>query len=332
MAKKKKSAQDAKRKAIENFIKRSSDEYYNMQEAVLKKARDSQISELEKAYMNAVQEGRIGIDEARDMFAEASTEIHDQAYLNSQSTDLLALQNGIQNSQQLLGLKAGDNARENELINTQMSERDSRISDIRNRLDSILNQKNLDVVGAKNDFNNNLAQARAQSQMMYNEQMGGLLQGDYVAERDHNYELDKMSTQQRYVLEQMAKQYGYDIKKMDKEQIHALSRMAKQHGYDLDKMSKQHSYNKSLAKYSGGGGGGGASKKKTYSPSSSNKVSPASKLQSYRSSTKSSGLKAYENKQRKLTNHSVVRRDPVPAPKIGQNQSMSAWEKMQYLY
>lgn len=178
---------DAQRLALEALMKKNADSYYNTQVGMHTKARDNAIAQLQMAYENAVAEGKISMDEARNQFADAKAQIEEQSYLDAQRSQVYGNEMGIQNSQQMLALQAGDNARANKAVNTASTERDRRINELQNRINSITKQKDLDIANQRNTFDANLTQARGQADQMYNQGLLGLRQGDYEAARSASY-------------------------------------------------------------------------------------------------------------------------------------------------
>lgn len=223
------------------------------QTAQLGQARDQQITDVKKAYEDAVEQGQMSLREAEEAFRKQTEVINQQHYQDSQITNLTAEGRGIGNSQQLLGLMAGDNSRKNTMINENMTTRDKRVADINDRIRNLTLKKDLDIGQANSNYNYGVAGAQAQADMQYNNQMFGLKQSDYEAYRNQGFNQQNMATQQGYNMQNMAiqqgynqqnmaTQHGYDIAKMDKAHVQVLDQMAKQYGYDIKKMSQQQIY------------------------------------------------------------------------------------------
>jgi hypothetical protein len=228
---------DARMKAIEEFLKGSSDSFYENQEAMLDNQREQQITDLLKAYEDAIAQGEMSIDEAEEQLQANMSQINENAFNQEQLSRNMAQEMGIQNSQQSMGMRASDNQRTNEFKQDATSERDSRINTLKDRIANITKQKDLDVAQAKNDYSTGLRQAQAQADQMFNENMTNLKMEDLSAFRQNEYDISKMNTQQRMQMEQMAKAFGYDLEKMSQQQIYAMEQFAKQHDYDLEKMN-----------------------------------------------------------------------------------------------
>jgi hypothetical protein len=280
---------DNKMGAIEKLLKGGSDSYYKNQEGALQSQRDAQMNELKKAYENAVSEGKISIDEAKSQFDKAVGElnkqydsskgtvmeqyedtnetINEQAYNDSKRTEAVAQDRGIQNSAQMLGMEASDNARTNDYLTqnaesknsaitglTQQrdgqlseytSERDSRINSIKDRINAITKQKDLDLANVNNQYNAGLTQARGQADMMYNQALADLKAGDLNAFRQQQYALAQIDRQQAFDLEKMAKQYDYGKMMQDDQQSFQQGMQKMEQNFQMNSMLKQHQFDMS---------------------------------------------------------------------------------------
>jgi hypothetical protein len=228
------------------------------QEALLAQARDKQLLEIQKNLNTAVEEGKISVRDAEDQFNTRKGEIEKEAYVDTERTELMAQERGIQNSGMMLGLMQGDNARKDSMINENVTVRDQRINTITDRLNAIKNNSALDATNAHASYGYGVANARgqAESQRIQNEFAMGL--EDMQAQRDqgfmqdnmemqHGFDLAKMSTQQRYTLEQMAKSFGYDLSKMSQAQQYQLANMATSFGYDMEMQNDSQGHQNNMA-------------------------------------------------------------------------------------
>lgn len=216
-----------------------SDSYLSEQRASLESARDNQLSALQKAYATAVSDGQISIRDAESAYEEQAKAINEQAYLDSQQTALYGQDMGIQNSQQMVGLMQGDNARKNSLINTNMTTRDKRVADIRDRLTALKTQKNLDMANVHAQYDSALAQAQAQANQMQSNNIFGVMSNDYYAQRDQDYNKQNMLFSNDLQMGQMAQQQKYNQINMDTNFQNTLKQMEVAQGFDLEKMSVQ---------------------------------------------------------------------------------------------
>ena len=235
------------------FLTQGANMGYDGQKASLGQARDSQIAQLENNYRNAVQEGALSVKEAEAQFQAELENINKNAYLDQERSTLQAQDRGIQNSQQYMGMMATDNQRKNTLINTALSERDSRINTIKDRIKNIGLQKDSDITMANTNHDYTLAGQRAQLGQGLMGQMFGLANDDYNQRQSalgqfaqmgmqNQYQLGQMDKQQEFNLENMAKQNGFDLEKRSVQQRYQLEQMAKQQGYKIETMGVQHGY------------------------------------------------------------------------------------------
>lgn len=246
---------------LQNQWQQQADAMYQQQASQIEASRQNQINAIERAYQQAVADGELSQAEAQRQFEANREAIMESSYRDSQLTNLNASNLGISNSQQMLGLQAGDNARRNRNETTAQTARDTRINEIKTRISQISNQKNLDTANINAQADQALIGARAGVDSQLFGQMADFNAGNYqigqqqswqehMAQQQHNwtleqmaeahgYDLSKMTQQQRYALEQMAIQQGYTQDNMNLQHGLDLSKMKTQHGYDLDKISVQ---------------------------------------------------------------------------------------------
>lgn len=233
--------------ALSRYLQQSAQMQFTSQAAMLAQQRDAQIAQLEQAYADAVREGEMSIREAQEAFEAQKSEIEKQAYLQSQQTQLMAQDLGIQNSQQLLGHVSADNQVINSMINQHMTTRDKRIADIKDRIRRLKNKKNLDAIMAQKEFGTNLIRAYSDiSGKMYDQQfqmqydnLNRSREEDFAINQlgfQHKMDLEKMDKQNLLELGRLAYQHGLDLEKMNKEQVMQLATMAKEQGYKIDLM------------------------------------------------------------------------------------------------
>lgn len=240
---------------FDRYLQKSAEAQISSAEAGFANARDQQISELQKMLNDAVYSGRMSVKEAERQFEEQVKAINAQAYQDQEVTRHNAQAMGIQNSQQMLGMMASDQARTQSLKSNAMSERDLKIFEINNRIQALKSATAIDIANVNANYNNAVTQAQGQIMAdMYNQQYNtrlneynrlqnaqlGLdqvgLSQRYAQDNmalEQAYALERMNAQQRHTLEQFAVQHGYDLQKMDINQRYQLAQMATQYGYDL---------------------------------------------------------------------------------------------------
>lgn len=236
--------------ALERMMQQWGESSMKSQQAILDQTRDAQLAEIKKALEDAVTEGQISTREAEAQFEANKKQIDQQAYQDAERTNAMSQDRGIQNSAQSIGLMQGDNARRNSMVNENMTTRDKRVADIKDRLNAIKNKSDIDSItaNATHGYGSAAAQGNIDSQMM--QQMFQLYQQNMQQDKNNQFQLDlggkqnqwqnqQMDKQQKYTLEQFATQFGYDLKKMDKQQQQQLEQMAKQFGYNIQTMDKQ---------------------------------------------------------------------------------------------
>lgn len=205
-----------------NMLGAMSGAYVQQQQGMLESTRQNQLANLQKAYSDAVSQGRMSIRDAEEQYTQQADSINQTAYQDAERTKLYGQNMGLSNSQQMAGLMQGDNARKNSLINQNITVRDKRINDIRDRINSITTQRDLDVTNVNAQYDAGLQQATGTAMMNMGNNAFGLMQNDYTANREHQRALElsdieyerakeKMNEEQRFALERIEKEHGYAV-------------------------------------------------------------------------------------------------------------------------
>jgi hypothetical protein len=216
--------------AIKGMLKKSSESYFDGQKAMLGASRDTQINQLKKAYDEAVRQGNLSITDANRQFEEQVEQINQNAYKDSQVTQLVSNRMGIQNSQQMVGLMAGDNARKNSLTRDSMSDRDYRVNQLKDRINSLGLKKDLDIQTANTMYDAGIQQARSQADMMYTDKWANIQHEDYTARRNYGFEMSKIATQHRNAVARMNQQANAQAQQIKDQYKIAMERKAKSLG------------------------------------------------------------------------------------------------------
>ena len=228
---------------IGDFYKQASEDFLDAQTANFDKQLSQQIASLEASYAEAISQGKISVRDAEAQFTAQKGEIEKQAYINNESMKVHAQQRGIQNSQQLIGLEQGANSRTTSAITGNISERDKRVNDIKDRITALTTQKDLAIGSAQADHGYNIASAQAQASQMYNQSMGGFMQEDYFTDKTQTNTERNMAIQQGYGKENMAIEQGYNKENMAIEQGYRKELSEFQNTLDISKMWVGHDIN-----------------------------------------------------------------------------------------
>lgn len=270
-----KAVADSNFEDVGEFVDDQADNMFEEEKARIEAEKARQIAELEKAYQDAIAAGEVSVREAEQAFEAQKAQIEETAYIQTQQTELAANDRGIQNSQQMVGLMQGDAARKQSNMSGAMSERDSRVADIKDRLKAITAKKDLDIASTNATSQSNINMARANADKFKAGTMADLKIDDYKTNRDmqntmkqieanrlaelekikighanekeildinNKNDLAKLAVSQKYALEQMAKAQGYDLEKMNLQQRMDLAKMAQQNGYDVMMADKNQRY------------------------------------------------------------------------------------------
>jgi len=224
---------------VSSLADKSAEGYFTNQKGMLESAKASGIAELEKVYADAVNDGRISVREAETQFENAKAEIEQLALQDQEYTRLTAQNRGIQNSQQMIGLIQGDNARKNKLINSSMSERDLRINNIKDRINSVMQKKNLDIVNLNSQYDAGLIQARGQADMIKAEAMQNLALKNWEMSESDKYANKQMETQFNYKIKEMLKSHELDLDTLDVQFQNELKKMGMENSYRMGQIAAQ---------------------------------------------------------------------------------------------
>ena len=180
---------------IQNFWQNASNSFYDSQKALFDKQLSEEITNLQIAYNQAINEGKLSINEAKEQFEEQKKALEQQAYQQFKATSLYGSEMGIQHSPQMVGLQQSDNARFNSFHNENAKVRDRRINEIRDRINQITMERDLKLTDAQAQHNYNLAGAKAQADQIYNQSMGQFMIDDYFTGRKEQHDYNMLDRQ-----------------------------------------------------------------------------------------------------------------------------------------
>jgi hypothetical protein len=200
---------EAQKQAILNSLKANSDAFYNNQVAQFGKTKESALADILRAYNQNLDTENQNTQVVNHDFEDQQGQINTSAFNQAQMTALLAQQNGIGNSQQMLGLQQGDAFRRDQQVQGAMTERDRRIADIQTRLANLMSQKGLDENKVNSEYDYNLASARAQADQMYNQGMTDFNTNVFNQDRTFQHDADMANLDNQLKLQQMAQQHAY---------------------------------------------------------------------------------------------------------------------------
>lgn len=228
---------------LSQYLQQFTDGHLQQQQAALESHKHATIAELRSQYEAAIAEGKISVRDAEAQFQEQVKEIEQHAYHSAQRTALHGHEMGLQNSQQMAAMMQGDQARTRGLHSENMSERDQRINNIRDRMEAIRQQKVIGVDKAKADYRTGLMGAEAEASMMYGQGMFDLKRDDLSAQRDQHHAMQQLGAQDHYQRGQMELQDHHTRGQMGLQHEFSLAEMAEQHGFDLNILGEQHAHN-----------------------------------------------------------------------------------------
>lgn len=212
--------------AMDNYAKQQADSQVSSATAQLDAKLASDTAALKQAYEQAVADGNISVRDAEAQFQEQKALLEKQAYQDSQRTGLYGQEMGIQNSQQQIGLMQGDQARNASLVNKNVSERDRRINDVKDRISAITKQKDLDLARVQSEHDSGIIQAKSEANANYSNNMMGVYKDTY----NYNNSLKQLQEQSRLQIEQMNVQHGLDLDTMAKQLENSIALEQKKYG------------------------------------------------------------------------------------------------------
>lgn len=167
-------------------LQKQAEAYMTEQLGGLRNTRDMGLSDLERAWVENQSQAKSDTDDINYQYDDRKGQIDQSAYQQSQMTNQLAYDNGIQNSQQMLGLQMGDNARTNGLVQEAMTERDRSVNKINDRLARLLEQKGIDTGLINQQYNNGVNVARGGARGLIAKGQGDYYLGDIDFQRDQS--------------------------------------------------------------------------------------------------------------------------------------------------
>ena len=239
--------------SYQDLMRETSDGFYTSQKAEIDRMASGQLAELEKMFADAISEGKISVRDAEKDFAAQSKEIEQKAYEQNEELKLHGQNRGIVQSQQMLGLEQGANSRTNTMNNANVSDRDGRINDIKDRITAITQKKDIDARRIGTDRDQNLLSAKGTASQMYASGMADFASKDYFSDKAHSQnkemsslglsnDLTKMLTQQGYTAENISQEQVNKLQYLDSAEsirlTNNLVELAQRNEYDLAKMDK----------------------------------------------------------------------------------------------
>lgn len=235
---------------LANYIDSGAKGYATSQKSSVDVATSEAVNKLMNDYNLAIAEGKISVRDAQDQFEAQKAQIEQEAYQNTEKTMLYGNEMGIQNSQQMVGHMRSNDARNMTMKNSNMKERDSRINDVKDRINALTLNKNLSISETQKQGDFKKIGIDGEALQMASEQKYDLYSEDYRANRDQGFKFDMLE-----------KEYGFDIKKLQEgsrlniEEMFVgkdidFAKMDKAFGQDLEKMAKDYGYSQALSSQS----------------------------------------------------------------------------------
>ena len=208
---------------LDSIINTNADAYVNAGVSSLDVEKERRLAAIQKLYEDEHANYKGGIRDAEAQFNNNTETINQSAYQNNEATKLYAQKMGIQNSQQMLGLKQGDDLRKGNMINKNLSERDLRINTLKDRITSLSTKKDIDMEGINSEYASNVQRLKSEAQLNAGNQKFQLQLGDYEFNRGQQWDVAKFKMGQEW-----------DVKKIEIGFANQLQAMAEQNGYEID--------------------------------------------------------------------------------------------------
>lgn len=229
----------------------------NSRKAALEQVKNNAILNLEKAYLNAVEDGKLTVREAQQQFLEQKATLEKEYFKQSQITAIQGNRMGIQNSAQQQALMQGDNYRANQMTNQNISQRDQRLNTIRDRISNLSLQRGMDLKNVQSDYDLGVLQATGE----VNARVAGenlqtartMSDRNWQAEMSNvGYEREKETADVKYGrdVEMMRAEFSQRLLEKDIDLQNDFAKMDKQQQQNLEAMAVQHNYSVSEARLS----------------------------------------------------------------------------------
>jgi hypothetical protein len=154
-------------------------------------------------------------------YTDSMNGINQDTYNASENAKIRGMERGISYSAQQAGVEAGVASRA--LTNKQQAKevRDLRLGSIRDKINAIKS--------------GNLAELQ-NIEASYNSKLQASMGDAFMKGTEHQWDMEKLSTQQGYTQSNMGLQQGYDLDKIKANQTNTLTNMGIQQKYDLEKI------------------------------------------------------------------------------------------------
>jgi len=207
--------------------------YIEQQQALLAMERDRQIAELEMIYERQVAEGKLSVREAEEAFEAEKKQIQQDYYESVQRLNIYAQNMGIANSQQMIGLMQGDAYRKEQLISDARSKYNKRVADIRDRINSLMNERDIGIANANAQYNAGVINASAEARLNSSNQLFNLYQTEYQNQYARQIAIEQALLQSQLRIQEMVKQGEITAQQAEIAWEREKERLAIQFGYDV---------------------------------------------------------------------------------------------------
>jgi hypothetical protein len=218
---------------MQNIIMQQELAYIEQQQALLAMERDRQIAELEMIYERQVAEGKLSVREAEEALEAEKKAIDQEYYLASQKLNIYAQNMGIANSQQMIGLMQGDTYRKQQLESEATDKYNKRVADIRDRINSLMNERDIGIANANAQYNSGVINAAAEARLNSSNQLFNLYQTEYQNQYARQIAIEQALLESQLRIQEMVKQGEITAQQAEVAWEREKERLAIQFGYDV---------------------------------------------------------------------------------------------------
>ncbi|NCU28494.1 MAG: hypothetical protein EOM85_02380 [Candidatus Moranbacteria bacterium] len=231
-------SQPAPQQNINDMINQISEGYVASQTASLAMDRDAEIARIKADLDQAVLDGKLSVREAETQFEAQKSTIEGQAYQDSERTTLYGEEMGIKNSQQMLGVRASDQARTTSLINKNVKDRDTKILNIQDRIAALKSKAQSDISYAQSKYEAGVTGAKGQAQLMAGEQGLAFAKEDYFTDKSQNFQTSEREASQEYASGERELDRDFEKSMTELNQAHQITMQGNEFRHDA-KMTAQ---------------------------------------------------------------------------------------------
>lgn len=221
------------------------------------------LAEYQKAYQEQVMNGNLSLREAERLYKSEVEALNANALANNQNAKNALASRGIQDSMMGIATNMHTEAQRTKQYQDRQYAYNSKVLDIKERMNNLKSQLDIDTANAKNNFALADKSAKAKVMGQYMEMMGKMSHDIFMSDKEFDNNMKRLKEEAKLQAERDAKLHGYDLEKMDKEfenEWKVIEYQARENRY----LTQLQMSSRGGGGGYGGGGYGGGSEEMTY--------------------------------------------------------------------